>query len=260
MNLIGPSYNLDDRSASVQRTINMMPVPVEPGNERAGWVFRDAPGLVSAVSEWDAGLAVSTALLTRRSPGGTQYGEISDEGRTFTYANVSSAWASAWVRRGVAGTGKRYFEVVNVGPQVTNFYAGFIAHSTWNAASGGYYPGAALGTISYAAHYGTLGGATTGRITNGVFTSVGTYTWNAGDVCQIAVDYDTGGVWYGKNGTWLSSGDPGAGLLPPHTLPSAEFDLYVGFYTLGTGTRVLTCNFNEADWVHDAPEGFTALP
>jgi hypothetical protein len=140
MNLIGPSYNLDDRSASVQRTINMMPVPVEPGNERAGWVFRDAPGLVSAVSEWDAGLAVSTALLTRRSPGGTQYGEISDEGRTFTYANVSSAWASAWVRRGVAGTGKRYFEVVNVGPQVTNFYAGFIAHSTWNAASGGYYP------------------------------------------------------------------------------------------------------------------------
>ena len=44
------------------------------------------------------------------------------------------------------------------------------------------------------------------------------------------------------------------------TLPDADFDLYVGFYTQGTGTHVLTCNFNEADWVHAAPEGFTALP
>jgi hypothetical protein len=44
---IGPSYNLDSRPASVQRTVNLMPVPNEPGNERAGWVFRDVPGLVA---------------------------------------------------------------------------------------------------------------------------------------------------------------------------------------------------------------------
>lgn len=43
---IGPSYNLDSRPASVQRTINMVPVPLEPGNERAPWVFKDVPGLV----------------------------------------------------------------------------------------------------------------------------------------------------------------------------------------------------------------------
>lgn len=42
---IGPTYNLDDKDASVQRTINMLPVPNEPGNERAGWVLKDAPGL-----------------------------------------------------------------------------------------------------------------------------------------------------------------------------------------------------------------------
>ena len=44
--LIGPSYNLDSRPASVQRTVNLMPVPLEPGNERAGWVLKDVPGLV----------------------------------------------------------------------------------------------------------------------------------------------------------------------------------------------------------------------
>ena len=43
---IGPSYSLSSRPASVQRTVNMMPIPLEPGNERAGWVFKDVPGLV----------------------------------------------------------------------------------------------------------------------------------------------------------------------------------------------------------------------
>lgn len=52
MNLIGPSYNLESRPASVQRTVNMVPVPLEAGNERTAWVFKDVPGLVSAVSEW----------------------------------------------------------------------------------------------------------------------------------------------------------------------------------------------------------------
>ena len=43
---VGPSYNLESRPASVQRTINLVPVPQEPGNERTAWVFQDVPGLV----------------------------------------------------------------------------------------------------------------------------------------------------------------------------------------------------------------------
>jgi hypothetical protein len=44
---IGPSYQLASRPASVQRTINMVPVPQEPGNERTAWVFKDVAGLVA---------------------------------------------------------------------------------------------------------------------------------------------------------------------------------------------------------------------
>jgi hypothetical protein len=56
MNLISGSYNLESRAASVQRTINLVPVPIEPGNERTAWVFKDAPGMVQAVADdgWDA--------------------------------------------------------------------------------------------------------------------------------------------------------------------------------------------------------------
>jgi hypothetical protein len=43
--LTGPSYDLLSRPASVQRTVNLMPVPIEPGNERVGWVLKDVPGL-----------------------------------------------------------------------------------------------------------------------------------------------------------------------------------------------------------------------
>lgn len=67
MELVGPSYNLDSRAASVQRTINMVPVPLEPGNERAGWVFKDVPGLVSAVSEWVPSYIAARAITSSTS-------------------------------------------------------------------------------------------------------------------------------------------------------------------------------------------------
>lgn len=43
---ISGSYNLESRPSGVQRTINMVPVPEEPGNERTAWVFKDVPGLI----------------------------------------------------------------------------------------------------------------------------------------------------------------------------------------------------------------------
>lgn len=43
--LIGPTYDLDSRAADVQRLVNMYLVPLEPGNERTRYVFKDVPGL-----------------------------------------------------------------------------------------------------------------------------------------------------------------------------------------------------------------------
>lgn len=43
---VGGTYNLNSVPASAQRTINMMPVPVEAGNERTAYTFRDVPGLL----------------------------------------------------------------------------------------------------------------------------------------------------------------------------------------------------------------------
>lgn len=68
---VGPSYNLRSRTADLQRTIGMIPMPLEPGNERAGWVFKDIPGLVVG---WDFGA------------GNPVRGGFSLNGRTFVVA------------------------------------------------------------------------------------------------------------------------------------------------------------------------------
>lgn len=54
---IGPTYPLESAPASVQDTVNLRPVPIEPGNERTAWVFQDVPGLVRAVAidDWPGG-------------------------------------------------------------------------------------------------------------------------------------------------------------------------------------------------------------
>jgi hypothetical protein len=45
---VGPTYPVRSKPTSVQQTVNMYPVPIEPGNERTDWVFKDMPGLVEA--------------------------------------------------------------------------------------------------------------------------------------------------------------------------------------------------------------------
>jgi len=44
------SYSLRSRTADLQRTVGMIPMPLEPANERSLWVFKDVPGLVQAYS------------------------------------------------------------------------------------------------------------------------------------------------------------------------------------------------------------------
>ena len=66
---IGPTYDLPSRPSGLQRTVNMVPVPEEPGNERTAWVYKDVPGLVafntSAITAW-AGAA--SVIYARSAP------------------------------------------------------------------------------------------------------------------------------------------------------------------------------------------------
>lgn len=122
---VGPSYDLRSRPADVQRTINLIPVPLEPGNEKTAWVFKDVPGLRafstlgapirgilktsgrlfaaaagklyeinSAGTATELGALFTTSGMVGMESNGTQL-FVSDGAELYTYTFAGGAFASA---------------------------------------------------------------------------------------------------------------------------------------------------------------------
>lgn len=70
---VGPTYSLRSKPASVQRTVNMEPVPLEPGNERTGWVFKDVVGLVTMATQPSGPADSLYSLVFWLLPGSTNF-------------------------------------------------------------------------------------------------------------------------------------------------------------------------------------------
>jgi hypothetical protein len=93
---------------------------------------------------------------------------------------------------------------------------------------------------------------------NGVLANQG--TWTNGDVCQCAIDCDTGKVWFGKNGSF--SGSPAAGTGQVTTLTNnGNLAFAVGSQD-NTGSPFSlsgSLNFGQRAFAYTAPSGFKAL-
>ena len=87
--------------------------------------------------------------------------------------------------------------------------------------------------------------------------SVGTIgpSYTATDVIGVAIDTNTGYLWFSKNGVWIS-GDPAAGTSPTFTDVTGE--LYPAFtlYTVDTSTGTLRTTV--AEFSYSPPAGFSA--
>ena len=93
------------------------------------------------------------------------------------------------------------------------------------------------------------------RINNSDTTSWGA-TFTTGDVIGVAYDADTGKVWFAKNNTWQSSGNPAAGTNPAATLTTGA-PFYSGLNPFDSGTG--TVNFGQLGFTYTPPTGFSAL-
>jgi hypothetical protein len=91
---------------------------------------------------------------------------------------------------------------------------------------------------------------------NGSTTSYGVTATN-GDIINVALDLDNGRVWYGKNGTWMASGNPATNTSPSQSF-TANQDMSFAVAS-GTGTIVYTGNFGQRPFAYTPPSGFVAL-
>ena len=79
-----------------------------------------------------------------------------------------------------------------------------------------------------------------------------------GDVMMIAVDLDAGKIWHGRNGAWVSSGNPATGANAQFSNVDTGSDIYPHGTVRGGSGNMATYNFGVAGFAYAPPAGFAA--
>ena len=160
-----------------------------------------------------------------------------------------------------------------------------LATSTGNASSSTYFPN--TGKWYWEVYINALGSGNTASLRVGVCNTTGAnaqdlggsaYGWcflgdgrvyyngstssygvsvTAGDTMMVALDLDAGKIWYGKNGTWMASGNPATGANASQTF-TANQNMSPALAS-GTGTPSYKINFGQQPFLYTAPSGFVQI-
>ena len=157
-----------------------------------------------------------------------------------------------------ASSGKFYWELTNN----TADYANQSGNNT-NSRAGIAREDAAVNTVlgSLSTHYVYQYADDTGGVklfNNNSGTSYGSYVGN-GEVLNIACDFSAGKIWYGKNGTYYSSGDPVAGTNASQSFTPGGYTWFPATVQRGTGGTNANLNFGQKPFKYAPPKGFKSL-
>lgn len=112
---------------------------------------------------------------------------------------------------------------------------------------------------------------------NATYTGGSNTSWSSGDIIQIALDKDNNKVYFGKNGTWMGSGDPtsgstGTGAISFSTeshehwgfavsayASTADVNFGNGYFGTSAVSSAGTNASNNGIFEYDVPAGYTAL-
>lgn len=165
----------------------------------------------------------------------------------YTISNAVSGFCRASFS---ASTGKWYWELT--------------AGANWTASpQHGISPVSAVNTgdATSGGGYGFESAATSRLFANGAATGNYGSQINSGDVLMIAVDFDAGKIWYGRNGSWFGSpaGDPAAGTNQSQTISTGV--TYAPMFGRDSSNATTTnyVNFGQRPFAYTPPTGFKAL-
>jgi hypothetical protein len=151
-------------------------------------------------------------------------------------------------------TGKVYFEGTLTTVADGNWAVG-LADETFAVGTSNAYVG------NSAKSYSILGiGTAIYKYNNGSSSTLATgISQSANDVFMVAIDYDAGKIWLGRNGTWYGSGDPSAGTNEAYSITAnTNLTPAISAYR-NVNSSVVSVNFGQRPFAYTAPSGFKAL-
>jgi hypothetical protein len=112
--------------------------------------------------------------------------------------------------------------------------------------------------VGYAEGWGVLSNSGVWvKWNNNVGTAISPNTLAVNDIIQIAFDADANKLWFGKNGTWVNSGNPATGANASYSNMNAQKqDLVACQVTHSNATNKV--NFGQRAFAYTPPTGFNA--
>ena len=174
---------------------------------------------------------------------------LDNGGATVNAANLN------WDSGGNQGTrasffvssGKYYWEITSTEANLIGEHG--VAPATKSLTGGDAYPGSTTGGWGFSNNSGN-------KSFNGTQTNITTAGTN-GDVMMYALNMDTGKIWFGRNGTWFSSGDPAAGTNEAFSSVTGTLSPMTGVGGAAAGS--VAYNFGQRPFTYTAPSGYVAL-
>jgi hypothetical protein len=181
---------------------------------------------------------------TNRNNGGTAPTMVNGNLETTSAVNATHIWGTMAVP---SSTSSWYWEGVCTSMDTNRTYIGIIDSVTTGSSPGASYGFIDKAILSNNGNYFNLASGTGGG-NSGSYTS---YAQN--DVVMVA--YSNGKIWFGKNGTWMNSGNPaaGTGAIDTGVSTSKTWLPYFGY------NSNWTANFGQRAFAYTPPTGFLAL-
>jgi hypothetical protein len=174
---------------------------------------------------------------------------LDNGGATVTNGNLDWDSASNQGTRAsfYASTGKWYWEITSTEANLIGEHG--VAPASKSLTGGNAFPGSTTGGWGFSNSSGN-------KSFNGTFTNIASAGTN-GDVMMYALDMDAGKIWFGRNGTWFSSGNPASGTNEAFSGLTGTLSPMTGVGGAAAGS--VSYNFGQRPFAYTAPSGFKAL-
>ena len=188
----------------------------------------------------------AAAATTQKWNSADKSADLTLSGSDLVVTRGAAASAYRTVRAVTACSGKKYWETVftAAGGFTPPFGMHGVAASSTSVSSG-------VGTVANSWSFQSRDGD---KYAAGTQTVLGYTPIAVGDTLMVAHDTATGGIWFGRNGTWYA-GSPATGTSPTMTTSGTVYPA-TSLYSNGTSH---TTNFGGSAFTYTPPTGFTGF-